>query len=211
MSTRLAERSRRAADAGGERIASSRAAANAAIPASRPCAYHHCAPAYVASSNAPSAHAATSRYRSDFAARRPARVADHGTMNACYSLPGTRRNQYCGRLHPGFGFQESLRLIDREAAGSCPVFSRMRLSFLVIAGILLSPLADSQAEPVAVTARPRVGLVLAGGGAKGGAHVGVLKALEELHVPRSVWTTAPSCSASPSSTAWSSSFWPAHW
>src|SRR5688572_6991910 len=33
------------------------------------------------------------------------------------------------------------------------------------------------------TARPRVGLVLAGGGAKGGAHVGVLKVLEELHVP----------------------------
>ena len=35
----------------------------------------------------------------------------------------------------------------------------------------------------AATARPQVGLVLAGGGAKGGAHVGVLKALEELHVP----------------------------
>ena len=33
------------------------------------------------------------------------------------------------------------------------------------------------------TVRPRVGLVLAGGGAKGGAHVGVLKVLEELHVP----------------------------
>ncbi len=32
-------------------------------------------------------------------------------------------------------------------------------------------------------ARPRVGLVLAGGGAKGGAHVGVLKVLEEMHVP----------------------------
>ena len=31
--------------------------------------------------------------------------------------------------------------------------------------------------------RPRIGLVLAGGGAKGGAHVGVLKVLEELHVP----------------------------
>lgn len=31
--------------------------------------------------------------------------------------------------------------------------------------------------------RPRVGLVLAGGGAKGGAHVGVLKILEELRVP----------------------------
>ena len=31
--------------------------------------------------------------------------------------------------------------------------------------------------------RPRVGLVLAGGGAKGGAHVGVLKVLEQLNVP----------------------------
>ncbi len=31
--------------------------------------------------------------------------------------------------------------------------------------------------------RPRIGLVLAGGGAKGGAHVGVIKVLEELHVP----------------------------
>ncbi len=32
-------------------------------------------------------------------------------------------------------------------------------------------------------ARPRIGLVLAGGGAKGGAHVGVLKVMEELRVP----------------------------
>ena len=31
--------------------------------------------------------------------------------------------------------------------------------------------------------RPRIGLVLAGGGAKGGAHVGVLKVLEEYQVP----------------------------
>jgi NTE family protein len=69
----------------------------------------------------------------------------------------------------------------------------MRLSYIsssrafgacsVIAGILFSPLAHSQTDLVAVTARPRVGLVLAGGGAKGGAHVGVLKVLEELRVP----------------------------
>ncbi len=31
--------------------------------------------------------------------------------------------------------------------------------------------------------RPRIGLVLAGGGAKGGAHVGVLKVLEQQHIP----------------------------
>ena len=39
------------------------------------------------------------------------------------------------------------------------------------------PAADSTPR------RPRVGLVLAGGGAKGGAHVGVLKVLEQMHVP----------------------------
>ena len=32
-------------------------------------------------------------------------------------------------------------------------------------------------------ARPRIGLVLGGGGAKGAAHVGVLKVLEELRIP----------------------------
>ncbi|MDH3925395.1 MAG: patatin-like phospholipase family protein, partial [Xanthomonadales bacterium] len=31
--------------------------------------------------------------------------------------------------------------------------------------------------------RPKIGLVLSGGGARGGAHVGVLKALEEMNVP----------------------------
>ncbi|HEU5136064.1 MAG TPA: patatin-like phospholipase family protein, partial [Steroidobacteraceae bacterium] len=60
-----------------------------------------------------------------------------------------------------------------------------RLQWIVLlAGALqaLSPLA-SAAEAPQVTGRPRVGLVLAGGGAKGGAHVGVLKVLEELRVP----------------------------
>src|SRR5689334_20300576 len=37
------------------------------------------------------------------------------------------------------------------------------------------------AQPPA--ARPRIGLVLSGGGARGAAHVGVLKVLEQLHVP----------------------------
>ena len=31
--------------------------------------------------------------------------------------------------------------------------------------------------------RPRIGLALSGGGARGGAHIGVLKALEELNIP----------------------------
>lgn len=47
-----------------------------------------------------------------------------------------------------------------------------------VTGLLAGPLTSAVAAE-----RPRVGLVLAGGGAKGGAHVGVLKVLEELHVP----------------------------
>lgn len=39
--------------------------------------------------------------------------------------------------------------------------------------------ADSSVAPK----RPKIGLVLAGGGAKGGAHVGVLKVLEEMRIP----------------------------
>ncbi|MFL6578172.1 MAG: patatin-like phospholipase family protein [Povalibacter sp.] len=35
----------------------------------------------------------------------------------------------------------------------------------------------------AETSRPRIGLVLSGGGARGAAHVGVLKVLDEMHVP----------------------------
>ena len=46
---------------------------------------------------------------------------------------------------------------------------------------------ETAAAPEQATAtpvnRPRIGLVLAGGGAKGGAHVGVIKVLEEQHVP----------------------------
>src|SRR3982751_3676363 len=56
---------------------------------------------------------------------------------------------------------------------------------VLLAGVLqaLNPIVSAAAEAPHVTGRPRVGLVLAGGGAKGGAHVGVLKVLEELHVP----------------------------
>jgi len=43
--------------------------------------------------------------------------------------------------------------------------------------------AAGQAASTAATPRPRIGLVLSGGGARGLAHVGVLKVLEELRVP----------------------------
>ncbi|MDO9434984.1 patatin-like phospholipase family protein [Hydrogenophaga sp.] len=63
-----------------------------------------------------------------------------------------------------------------------------RAAWLFIAALLcaLTPArAQAPAEAVAAapTQRPRVGLVLSGGGARGFAHVGVLKALEAAKVP----------------------------
>ncbi len=44
--------------------------------------------------------------------------------------------------------------------------------------------ADEPVIPAStVQSRPRIGLVLSGGGARGGAHIGVLKVLEQEHVP----------------------------
>ena len=63
--------------------------------------------------------------------------------------------------------------------------SRSRLS-LAAALALLGPLcgiAAAQDAPVTPTSRPRIGLVLAGGGAKGAAHIGVLRVLDEMRIP----------------------------
>ena len=63
--------------------------------------------------------------------------------------------------------------------------NRLRAAICGLSAILLAaPVAgqDAAAGGAAQAQRPRVGLVLAGGGAKGGAHVGVLKVLEEQHV-----------------------------
>src|SRR5215510_5516568 len=57
----------------------------------------------------------------------------------------------------------------------------------LLAGLLLGAVAApghcQDAPGVQPAARPRIGLVLSGGGARGAAHVGVLKALEEMHIP----------------------------
>ena len=61
----------------------------------------------------------------------------------------------------------------------------MRKLFLpILASLLLSLTftAHSQ-DTTAVKARPKIGLVLSGGGAKGAAHIGVLKYLEEAEIP----------------------------
>ena len=54
-------------------------------------------------------------------------------------------------------------------------------ALLLFVNLLLTPSILSSAQ--AATGRPRIGLVLGGGGARGMAHVGVLKVLEEMRIP----------------------------
>mgnify|MGYP005811058613 CR=1 FL=1 len=64
----------------------------------------------------------------------------------------------------------------------CRIASLLGRSLAAFAAfILATPMLHAQES--APPARPRIGLVLAGGGAKGGAHVGILKVLEEMRVP----------------------------
>jgi NTE family protein len=52
---------------------------------------------------------------------------------------------------------------------------------VLVCGALAAPPADAQA--VASPPRPKIGLVLGGGGARGMAHIGVLKVMHELRIP----------------------------
>src|SRR5688572_15896594 len=56
-------------------------------------------------------------------------------------------------------------------------------TLLAALALLGSGSLAAQDVPPRETGRPRVGLVLSGGGARGAAHIGVLKVLEENHVP----------------------------
>ena len=58
-----------------------------------------------------------------------------------------------------------------------------RVCFITII-FLVCPLAAAQDDAqLNQSNRPKIGLVLSGGGARGTAHIGVLKVLEENHIP----------------------------
>jgi NTE family protein len=62
-------------------------------------------------------------------------------------------------------------------------WSRQIVALLGSATLLLISTLPGWAAAAERDGSPRIGLVLAGGGAKGGAHVGVLKVLEQMHIP----------------------------
>ena len=61
--------------------------------------------------------------------------------------------------------------------------SSMRSSILLLLLVVILTSAALYSEPALTKERPRIGLVLGGGGARGIAHVGVLKVLEDLRIP----------------------------
>lgn len=65
-------------------------------------------------------------------------------------------------------------------------FFSVNLLLSVLFSFLFAPYLN--AEPIPDQSRPKIALVLAGGGAKGAAHIGVLKALEELNIPIDIIT-----------------------
>jgi NTE family protein len=57
-------------------------------------------------------------------------------------------------------------------------------ALLLAAGAAVAPAQDqATTAPSQATRRPKIGLALGGGGARGAAHVGVLRVLEQLHIP----------------------------
>src|SRR5436190_22910717 len=77
--------------------------------------------------------------------------------------------------------------ISHPWSGHTSRFRLIRCSFIVaalMASLHVVEAADAPAAPnVTPNGRPRIGLVLGGGGAKGAAHIGVIKVLEELRIP----------------------------
>lgn len=74
----------------------------------------------------------------------------------------------------------------------CLLIGWMPLAQAQVPDSVRTPVPDSIDTPVADTLaappRPRIGVALSGGGAKGFAHIGVLKVLEEMHMPIDVIT-----------------------
>ena len=61
----------------------------------------------------------------------------------------------------------------------------MGKSFRILGSIVLLLITSTvySQDTTSVKVRPKVGLVLSGGGAKGAAHIGVLKYIEEVGIP----------------------------
>jgi NTE family protein len=111
--------------------------------------------------------------------RREDRHRDHGlcaqhlsSTTSPTSWPWTPSESSAARPRAGQARQEMALWFEGIA------MKRLRLQVPLLIALLCAVLAAAQTP-----AQPRIGLALSGGGARGLAHIGVLKVLEELRVP----------------------------
>ena len=73
----------------------------------------------------------------------------------------------------------------RERLDASTQRATLRIVAVAVSLALASNIALAQGAPSPApgATRPKIGLALSGGGARGAAHIGVLKVLEELRVP----------------------------
>src|SRR5262249_10100780 len=74
----------------------------------------------------------------------------------------------------------TVRIRDKLRRMSC---GRRLLLAAAALSVLLGPAPVSAHAPHTVPPRPKIGLALGGGGARGNAHIGVIRALEQMHIP----------------------------
>ena len=117
-----------------------------------------------------------------------------GTTRPCSILtPSPSRREPASRLMPRMtphSSQVAARDVWHNGANhlsplpnAAVSIARLRIATVACIGAVLALPPAASAQSGNPAARPKVGLVLGGGGARGGAHLGVLEALEELRVP----------------------------
>jgi NTE family protein len=76
-----------------------------------------------------------------------------------------------------------LRSTMRMARRAGGIGRRVSLALLVLVGAVATAPADTATGQAGSNGRPKIGLVLGGGGARGAAHIGVLRVLERERIP----------------------------
>jgi len=110
-------------------------------------------------------------------------VFDFAWMGNRDFYPGRIIKERCRAPVHSSGNRFMLQLVFAiRKTSECPV-KTLFVHILFVLIFTIPVYSISNAADSTVKTRPRVGLVLSGGGARGAAHIGVLKVLEELHIP----------------------------
>ena len=121
-------------------------------------------------------------------------ISGHGASHQIgMTTLATRRIQKYGSLDPrkfleackkrAYARGRSEKCGDTVMRNSASGSKRFLCILILLLGSAISILPPGLSHAAEQPKRPRIGLVLGGGGAKGAAHIGVLKVLEEMKVP----------------------------